>query len=294
MRYRPFGASGKSVSAVSLLLRPTAGPATAQGWRGLIFSGMESGINCYDISAGDEALERGVAESLQAVERRLIFLIYTIEGDPRRPLSAEMLADKIRTGLKRTGAGYFDVLMLDEVAYEALTPQAKVLLTRVREANMALQLGIAGEGDLLGEAVRDPAYEVLATRYNLTSEWRARRVLRDAAAAGMTAIGFDVAPAALVKPPEPKPLLRKRSHDALAGVGTYAFLHETPNWTAEELCLAYALTEPSLATLQIDLSLSSQIEALAGVPERDPPTALGAQVEMARFGGEARGERKQA
>src|SRR3954464_7208849 len=106
MRYRPFGVSGKAVSAVSLLLRPSVGPATPQGWRGVIFTGMENGINCFDISAGSDALERGVAEALQAVERRLIFLIFTIEGDPRRPLSAEMLADKIRTGLKRTGAGY--------------------------------------------------------------------------------------------------------------------------------------------------------------------------------------------
>jgi hypothetical protein len=58
--------------------------------------------------------------------------------------------------------------------------------------------------------------------------------------------------------------------------------------------MAYALTEPSLATLQIDLSLADQLEGLAAVPERDPPTGLGAQVEMARFSGEAPGERRQA
>ena len=159
---------------------------------------------------------------------------------------------------------------------------------------MILQLGVTGEGDALGECIRDPAYEVLATRYNLTSEWRARRLLREAAQAGMTAIGYDVAPRALVKPPEKAPLLRKQKQEALAGVGTYAFLHETPRWSPEELCLAYALTEPSLATLQIDLSLAGQLEALAAVPERDPPTALGAQVEMARFSGETPGERKPA
>ena len=296
MRYRPFGISGKSVSAVSLALRQRGGPATAQAWRSLIFTGMENGINCFDIGAGSEALERGVAEALQAVERRLLFLIFTIEGNPLRPLSAEALADLIRQGLKRTSASYFDVLMLDEAAYASLTPQATLLLQRVREANMVLQLGVAGDGEALVDCIRDPAYEVLATGYNLTSEWRARRLLREAAAAGMTAIGYDVAPAAIVRPPaESKlPALRKTRSNPLAGAGTYAFLHDTPRWTPEELCFAYALTEPSLATLQVDLSLVNQLEALAAVPERDPPTGLGAQVEMARFGGEAPDERKRA
>jgi aryl-alcohol dehydrogenase-like predicted oxidoreductase len=296
MRYRPFGTSGKAVSAVSLALRQSGGPATAQAWRSLIFAGMENGINCFDIGAGSEALERGVAEALQAVERRLLFLIFTIQGNPLRPLSAEALADLIRQGLKRTAAGYFDVLMLDEAAYAALTPQAILLLKRVREANMTLQLGVAGDGETLNDCIKDPAYDVLATSYNLTSEWRARRLLREAAAAGMTAIAYDVAPAALVRPAKEfkLPKLRKQTHQALAGAGTYAFLHETSRWTAEELCVAYALTEPSLATLQIDMSLMGQMEALAAVPDRDPPTALGAQVEMARFSSEQPDQRRQA
>ncbi|HEY3697458.1 hypothetical protein [Phenylobacterium sp.] len=296
MRYRPFGTSGKAVSAISLALRRAGGPSTAEAWRSLIFAAMENGINCFDIGAGDEALERGVAEALQAVERRLLFLVFTIEGDPLRPLSAEALADLVRQGLKRSSAGYFDVVMLGEAAYAGLTPQAKLLLQRVRDAAMALQLGVVGEGEVLAECIRDPTYEVLATRYNLTSEWRTRRLLRDAAAVGMTAIGYDVAPAEMVRPQTASklPALRKRSHNPLAGAGTYAFLHETARWTPEELCLAFALTEPSLATLQLDMSLANQLEALAAVPDRDPPTALGAQVEMARFGAEPPDQRQRA
>jgi hypothetical protein len=85
-----------------------------------------------------------------------------------------------------------------------------------------------------------------------------------------------------------------RARQPLAGVGTYAFLHDTAGWTPEELCLAYALTEPSLATVQIDLGFVDRIEALAAVPDRDTPTGLGAQIEMARFCGDAPGLRKQA
>jgi hypothetical protein len=42
------------------------------------------------------------------------------------------------------------------------------------------------------------------------------------------------------------------------------------------------------------MSLAGQIEDLASVPERDPPTGLGAQVEMARFGSEPAAERRSA
>lgn len=300
MRYRPFGTTGKAVSAVSLALgRGGKGPGDAAGWRNLMFAGMENGINCFDIEVGQEALEFGVAQALQAVERRLVFLIFTMRSDPRQPFTVEHLAETVKRGLARSGAGYVDVLMFDPETYAALTPRARTLLARLKEANLVLQLGVRGEADALDAALADPDFEVLATPYNLTSEWKARRVLREASAAGMTAIGYDPAPAAMVQPSEqpkliPVPRRRKEAHNPLSGVGTYAFLHTTSGWTPEALCVAYALTEPALATLQVDMSLAGQIEDLASVPERDPPTGLGAQVEMARFGSEPAAERRSA
>ena len=299
MRYRPFGITGKAVSAVSLALgRGGKGPGDAAGWRSLMFAGMENGINCFDIEVGLEALEFGVAQALQAVERRLVFLIFTMRSDPRRPFTVEHLAETVKRGLARTGAGYIDVLMFDPETYAALTPRARALLARLKEAALVLQLGVCGEADALDAAVADPDFEVLATPYNLTSEWKARRVLREASAAGMAAIGYDPAPTSLVQPPQQPKLIamprRKEVHDPLSGVGTYAFLHTTSGWTPEALCVAYALTEPALATLQVDMSLAGLLEDLAGVPERDPPTGLGAQVEMARFGKDAAAERRSA
>ena len=49
MRYRPFGATGKAVSAVSLLLREAPNMATPQAWRALAFSAMESGVNAFEL-----------------------------------------------------------------------------------------------------------------------------------------------------------------------------------------------------------------------------------------------------
>jgi len=44
----------------------------------------------------------------------------------------------------------------------------------------------------------------------------------------------------------------------------------------------------------MDLTFADRIEALAAVPDRDTPTGLGAQIEMARFCGDTPDLRKQA
>ena len=298
MRYRPFGSSGKAVSAVSLALREHAVVATSQAWRDVIFTGMENGINCFDLDFHCAPLAAGMGEALKAVERRLLSLIWTIRGEAGRPLTAQAIAASVRDGLKATGARYFDVLMLDETAFSALTAQAPAYLEQLREARFILALGVTGEGSALDAAIAQPSFDVFATPYNLTSEWATRRRLREGAARGMVAIAYDCAPAAMIMPARPEhgllPALRRSGREPLAGVGTYAFLHDTPGWAPEELCLAYALTEPSVATVQLDLGFVDRIEALAAVTDRDTPTGLGAQIEMARFCGDAPALRKQA
>ena len=74
MRYRPFGASGKAVSAVSLLLRDAPNMSSPGAWRSLVISAMESGVNSFEATAGSDVLALGLGEALGAVERRLIFL----------------------------------------------------------------------------------------------------------------------------------------------------------------------------------------------------------------------------
>jgi aryl-alcohol dehydrogenase-like predicted oxidoreductase len=293
MRYRPFGISGKAVSAISLGLGRNGGPGDAAGWRRIMFSGMELGVNCFDFECGEEAQERGIALGFQAVERRLIFLICTVRAEPRQPFSVERLAESLKRALTRTSAGYFDVVMFEQDVYADLTPRARTLLRRLRDAALVLQVGVRGDACDLEAAVADPEIDVLSTSFNLTSDWRTRRILREAAAAGMTVVGSDPTPIAVAgAAPQPKGrrLGRRERHNPLEGVGTYAFLHSTPNWKAEELCVAYALTEPAIATLQLDMTQIDLLETLCGVPERDPPTSLGAQVEMARFGVDGQGD----
>ena len=285
MRYRPFGASGKAVSAISLLLREAPNMTTPHAWRTLVFSAMESGVNCFEITAGSEIMALGFGEALRAVERRLIAIGWRIHGDPRKVLTAEAISNSVRGGLARTGAGYFDVLMLDEPAFETLAPDAHGYLADLRAAGLVLQMGVVGDGDSIDACLESGLFDVLATPFSLVSDWKARRRIKEASARDMTMIAYDPFPAALCRPIGGGSIrtgLFKRA-EPLAGAGTYAFLHQTHGWSAEEVCLAYALTEPAFASVQVEQFRAESIERLALITDKDLPTGVAAQIEMARF-----------
>jgi hypothetical protein len=63
----------------------------------------------------------------------------------------------------------------------------------------------------------------------------------------------------------------------------YEFMKRTPGWTAEQICLAYSLTEPSIATMQTTTTDLALLAELTEAVERDLPSWLPAQIEMARF-----------
>lgn len=294
MRYRPFGASGKAVSAISLLLREAPNMTTPHAWRTLVFSAMECGVNCFEITAGSEVMALGFGEALRAVERRLIAIGWRIHGDPRKVLSAEAISNSVRGGLARTGAGYFDVLMLDEAAFDTLAPDAHGYLADLRAAGLVLQMGVVGDGDSIDACLESGLFDVLATPFSLVSDWKARRRIKEASARDMTMIAYDPFPAALCRPIGGGSIrtgLFKRT-EPLAGVGTYAFLHQTHGWSAEEVCLAYALTEPAFACVQVEQFRAEAIERLALITDKDLPTGVAAQIEMARFSADNNEQRR--
>ena len=294
MRYRPFGASGKAVSAVSLLLRDAPNMSSPSAWRALVFAAMENGVNCFEVTSGSDVLALGVGEALSAVERRLIFLGWRLRGAATGSITARDIADLIRNALLKTRARYLDLLMVDETALGSLTPDAIKYLSDLRASGACLQIGIAGDGPEVERCIGGGTFDVLATSFNLLSDWQARRRIRDASAADMTLICCNPIPSGL----HPKPVVRsdgerpmrrgllglRRIDPLSSSVGSYAFLQDTPGWTQEELCLAYTLTEPSFATIQLEARRASSIERIAAVTDRDLPTGVAAQIEMARFG----------
>lgn len=288
MRYRPFGITGTAVSAVSLALTDMRG-WDADDWTALIHSALEEGINTFEIVGRSPAILDGVAAGLGSIERRLVFvgLRLGVTATGQRDYSPQALVGAIQTAVARTGLDYLDVALLDDPAAEALSPEALTALKAERSRGAIRMIGIAGVDPAIDFYISTGAFDVLAMPFGVMSGWLDRRRIRSAIDNDMAVIGTGFVPDGLagkVADAQPKrSFLRGRPRNPLAGAGTYAFLDSTPGWSMEEICLAYALTEPSLATMQITSEQSPRLDALAAVAEKDMPAGLSSRIEMARF-----------
>jgi aryl-alcohol dehydrogenase-like predicted oxidoreductase len=297
LRYRPFGQAGVSVSVIALAVDDRA---AQRGVDALIYAAMEAGVNAFHLECCEpEALE-AVGRSLAAVERRLLFVSLRLGLRPgrtglTRDFSPEALTSAIDQALAHTGLGHLDLAMLDEPGEDELPTTALAALKQQRTTGQVSLLGVGGANDAMDAYLGVRAFDVLASPHHLRSVWKEQNRLKTAARMNMGVIAYDYFPdmfqqvattpgavpkkrglfGAIAGAPEPHPL---------AGAGTYAFLHETKNWTAEELCLAYALMEPAVSTVLIRAHEPERLATLAAVPDRDLPPGMAAQVEMARFG----------
>ena len=285
MRYRPFGSAGVAVSAISLRLEDQ--PRLRAGdWRKLVYAALENGINSFEFDGVSPALIEGAAEAFSTVERRLLFIGWRLRPSSDRALKAQAVHDMIDQALDRTGLGHLDVATLDDPDANAFPAETLEQLKALRNARLIRLLGVAGAGDKFDAYVASGQFEAMATPFNLASGWVERNRVRAAMGREMAVIGQDYWPHSLRENRKaflPKPSLWRRRTDPLADVGGYDFLNNTPGWSDQQICLAYALTEPSLATVQITAGTPAELEALAAIAERDLPTGCSAQIEMARF-----------
>lgn len=291
MRFRPLGGSGMAVSAVSLKLVDVQARNTPQAWVPMIYSAFENGINTFEVVGRQPALVEGFGQAIQAVERRLVFIALRLglavspAGAVLRNFTAESLLLQLESFLSRTHLDYVDAVILDDPKVSELSPKALEGLKAMREAGRARMLGVAGSDDAIDAYISTRAFDLLCTPFSLVSGWKERLRLKAAMERDMAVMGYDFYPEQFhggAAPQSKKGLFGGGEHP-LDGAGTYAFLDRTPKWSGEELCLAYALTEPSLATVQIVGDRPERIETLSQVPERDLPAGVAAQIEMARF-----------
>jgi aryl-alcohol dehydrogenase-like predicted oxidoreductase len=286
MRYRPFGSAGVAVSAITLRLEDQPRLRGAD-WRKLIFAALENGINSFEIDGVSPALIEGATEAFSTVERRLLFIAWRLRGSSDRALRAQAVHDMVEQALDRTGLGSLDLAVLDDPDTNAFPAETLEQLKALRAARLIRLLGVAGAGETFDAYVASGQFEAMATPFNLASGWIERNRVRAAMSREMAVIAQDYWPNVLREEHKhsflPKPSLWRRRTDPLADVGGYDFLRNTPGWNAQQICLAYALTEPSLATVQVTASSPAEIEALAAIAERDLPTGCAAQIEMARF-----------
>ncbi len=300
MRYRPFGQAGQAVSALTLSLGPrdiAQGPAAG---RELIYSALEAGINSYRLETADPVLAEILGQALKHVDRKLVQVALTLgAGDGRRgsdrDFSAEGITSAIDRALSISGLGWFDLAILDEPADHELPQPTLSALKALRATERVRLLGISGEGEVMDTYVSTGAFDLLATPFHVNSPWQIRARLRAAREADMAIFVYDYFPesldtarkAAAVHKPK-KGLFgfgSKSKENPLAHAGTFAFLHRTPNWPAESICLAYALTDPSVSSVLVHAGGAERLNLLSQVPDRDMPPGLAAQIEMARVAG---------
>ena len=286
MRYRPFARSGMAVSVLSLELSGEDDRKKPGDWRDLIHAAFEEGVNAFEIVNPTPALMTGFSEAAEAVKRSLLFVGLRADA----ATDGQLLERAVHEVIAQTRLGYLDLLTLG-----AGVTRSEDLLTaaiRLKDADVARHLAVAGSSsDLMDADIGSGLFDAILTPFSLLSGWRDRNMVRRALEAQMGVIGFDPCPDELESMLETaeskaKPGLFKRRPPPLVGMGTYAFLGKTPGWSTEQICLAHALTEPALASVQMAPSDRKHLSHLAAVPDRDLPSQVSAQIEMARFSAE--------
>lgn len=293
MRYRPFGRSGLALSTIGLRLKSELlgrNPALMQK---LIISALENGINTYHFDSLDPAFLQVAAEAFSVVDRKLLFLSANAHepfqaGDPDA-YALGPLKERLRGAIKESGLQWLDLLYFAPPGAGCLPDDSLNFLYSLQKSKMLRFLGAMAETDDLSELIASGLYSVIQTSFDIDSSWDKRRKIDDAVVRDMNVIATDFYPATYRKASDVVPKEARRGFfggkpkNPLAGAGTHAFLHQTPDWTPEELCLGYALSQPSMSCILIDAESPEHLEALAEVPERHLPSSVPAQIEMARF-----------
>jgi aryl-alcohol dehydrogenase-like predicted oxidoreductase len=307
MRYRPFGATGASISNVTLSLGIDAVSRGPEAAAELIYAALEAGINSYRLESSDPVLAEVVGHALSSVERKLLIVSLTLgrrdgrRSDGERDFSAESITHAIDRALHVSGLGWIDVALLERPGEHELPQSSLNALKALRATERVRFLGVFGDDEVMDAYVSTGAFDVLATPSNVNSTWKVRARIRAAQEQDMAVLAYDYYPEALRSKKkaaslhEPKKGFfglggggKRGKDDPLAGAGTFAFLHETPHWDAESICLAHVMNDPAIASVLIQARDVPRLEALAAIPDRDMPPGLSAQIEMARVGAATR------
>ena len=282
MRYRPYTSNGLSSSAVTLSLRP--GLPAPDAYK-LVCTALECGINSFSFAAGDIGAAEALRQAVAIAGRRVLILMLRLE------LDGPPFERQVRAALSASGATYFDALLLDQPAPGLLSRGELAELEAIRDARLTTRLALAGDAPITDEYLPMIDFDVLAIRYNICSGWLERNLLKQAAQRGMTVLGYGphIDPAApLPASPVIRGLARLIRKPQMASAEAYAFLDQTHTWTGRQITLAYALTEPGLASVIVEPDSPAALESLSQAVERELPAGVAAQIEIARFAATAR------
>jgi aryl-alcohol dehydrogenase-like predicted oxidoreductase len=282
MRYRPYTNTGLSSSAVTLSFRP--GLTAPEAYK-LVCTALECGINSFSFAAGDVGSAEALRQAVVIAGRHVLILMLRLD------LDGLPFERQVRTALSTSGATYLDALLLDQPTPGILSRSELAELEAIRDARMTSRLALAGDAPITDEYLPQIDFDVLAIRYNICSGWPERNLLKHAAQRGMTILGYGphIDPA---DPPPASPVIRGLARlirkPQMASPEVYAFLDHTHGWTGQQITLAYALTEPGLASVIVEPDSPATLESLSETVERELPSGVAAQIEIARFAAIAR------
>lgn len=294
MRYRPFNLSGLSASAITLVLEDA--PGRAEERLKLIYAALELGVNSFELATADPLAAEQLGHAIEAAGRRVLVLTLRLArtvgtGSEAEGFSPANLEAGLDAALARTGARAFDALVLDGPEAGELSAMAMDVLQQAKGAGKVAMVGLAAAGELADAYLARGGFDLLCTPFNVGSGWPERNRIKNAVARSMTVMGCDydpfadgaATPSAADEETRPKGLGRLFHRHDPETASRYDFLHRARDWTADQLALAFALTEPAIATVLVKPETPEALEALADAVEREIPTGVAAQIEMARF-----------
>ncbi|MHB8284338.1 MAG: aldo/keto reductase [Caulobacteraceae bacterium] len=288
MRYRPFNKTGLSASAITLLLDDAAMRAGER--LKLVNAAMELGVNSFELAALNPEVAQAVQTAIKAVGRRVLVVSLRIGRDGRdgdSVFTPQGLRSQIAKTLTHTGAQFLDAVVLDDPQADELSLDVIKALEAAKSAGQVRQIGLSGASAVTDSHMRTGRFDLLATGFGVKSGWAERNRIKAAQDLGMTVTGFDfdveAAPERKIveRPKGLKGLFFKPDDSTVTHA--YDFMRETRGWTAEQLGLAFALTEPALATVRVESRSIEHLQGLAEAVERELPSGVAAQIEMARF-----------
>ena len=275
MRYRPFNSQGLSSSAITLSVPSGMSPKDADG---LVCAALECGVNSFCLAPADASAAAALRGAVAAVGRRVLILVLRLdpEGGGFERQAGE--------ALQASGASYFDLALVDPGA-ASLSAERLAQLAALRARRTVSMLGVMADGATAPTLLNAMDFDVLAVRYNIASGWAERNLLKTAAARGMTVLGYDhhVGPSGPRVAPVVRGLSRMFGARATPVQEAYGFLEHCPGWTPQQITLGYALTEPGLASILVEVDDPAVLEGLAEAMERELPAGVAAQIEIARF-----------
>jgi len=296
LRYRSFGRSGQAISALSLALDDDhLRPAEMVN---LVAGAMDHGINAFEARCDNIPAIHAIGQAVAGLDRKLVIVGLRIPPASRgkeRNLSRDAIIKILQDALRQTGLRWIDYLLVEDPEPDEISPSFHMTVEAARQAKRLRYAGVAGDADSIDALLEAGRIHIYSARFNLRSGWQTRNRLKVAMHSGVISLGYDYHPRVvkesgvlrdeMAEAPRRAGILGWATRPRIVDVertGPYAFLDQIRGWTADQVCLAYALTEPALASVRIDAADIGAITHLADIVEREMPNGLPAQIELAR------------